>query len=115
MQVVEDGAGDDDAARCGEALEPGGDVDTIAEQVAALHDHVAEIDPDPQRQCGVRPFLDRDRAADRIHHARKLGEQSVTHQLDETSVVLRQCGLDDLRSQGCETAERDALVPLHEC
>src|SRR5215472_2055649 len=40
--------GDANGAGPGESLEPGGDVDAIAEDVATVDDHVAEIDTDPE-------------------------------------------------------------------
>jgi hypothetical protein len=32
-----------DAARLGQSLQAGGDVHAIAEEVAVLHDHIAEV------------------------------------------------------------------------
>ena len=63
--------GDANGARPGESLEAGGDVDAIAEDVAAVDDHVAEIDTDPELETpggrdgvvdGVSRYLDLDRA-----------------------------------------------------
>ena len=39
---------DADAARLGQRLEPRGDIDAVAEDVAVLDDHVAEIDADAE-------------------------------------------------------------------
>jgi hypothetical protein len=46
--------GDANGARLGESLKAGGYVDTITEDVAAIDDHVAEIDTDPEFETPVR-------------------------------------------------------------
>ena len=74
LQVVVDGAGEQHAAGVAELLQPGGDVDAVAEQVVALDHHVAEIDADAEddaalgrdiRLRGGRFLLQGDRAATR--------------------------------------------------
>src|SRR6185312_3279241 len=47
-ELVANRAGDADAARLGERLEARGDVDAVAEDVAILVDHVAEVDSDAE-------------------------------------------------------------------
>jgi hypothetical protein len=47
------GVGDANGTRLGESLEAGGDVDAIAEDVAAVDDNVAEIDTDPELEPPV--------------------------------------------------------------
>ena len=59
FDLVQHGAGDADAGRLGDLLEPGGDVDAVTEEVVALDDDVAEVDADAEfhplalRQIGV--------------------------------------------------------------
>ena len=48
LDVIVDGLRDADGTGLGERLEPGGDVDAVAENVVAVDDDVAEINPDPQ-------------------------------------------------------------------
>ena len=49
VQVIVGGPRDRDVTRLAELLQPGGDVDPIAEQITVrLDHHVAEVDPDPQ-------------------------------------------------------------------
>jgi len=48
--VVADRARDADAAGGGQPLQPCGDVDAVAINVAAVNDHVAEIDADAEAQ-----------------------------------------------------------------
>ena len=52
--LLVNGMGDANRAGLGESLEAGGDVDAIAEDVAAIDDHVAEIDTDPELETPVR-------------------------------------------------------------
>ena|SRR6516164_9201523 len=65
----------------GQPLQPGGDIDPIAEDVMLLSDHVTEIDTDPELYPllwrGARiplghAALELDGAAHRVHHAREL-------------------------------------------
>jgi hypothetical protein len=51
--LLVNGVGDANGARPGESLEAGGDVDAIAEDVAAVDDHVAKIDTDPELEPPV--------------------------------------------------------------
>src|SRR5208282_2603087 len=79
--------GQTDRPRLGDALEPRGDIDAVAHQVAvALLDHVAEMDADAElnppvlRHAGVA--LDEaghhlDCAAHRVDHAPELDDASV--------------------------------------
>src|SRR5215510_13689644 len=46
--------GDANGARPGESLEAGRDVDAIAEDVAAVDDHVAKINTDPEHETPIR-------------------------------------------------------------
>ena len=43
--------GDEHPAGIGQGLDPRGDVDAVAVNVAAVGDHVAEIDPDAKPQA----------------------------------------------------------------
>src|SRR5215469_10210603 len=46
--MVANGARDADTPRLREPLQPRGDIHPIAENVIALGNHVAEVDPDPE-------------------------------------------------------------------
>ena len=84
--VVAHAARHADAAGGRQGLQPGGDVHAVAEDVAVLGDDVADIDADPERhapmlgdrriQPGYR-LLHAERAADRVDHARELGQHAV--------------------------------------
>jgi hypothetical protein len=58
--VLVNSVGDANGAWPGKSLEAGGDVDAITEDLAAVDDHVAEIDTDPEFETPVR----RDRIVD---------------------------------------------------
>ena len=92
FDLLVDGLGNADRTGFGERLEPGGDVDSIAEDVGAIDDDVAKIDTDPQLETafgrdrvvdGTRCPLHLDGAVQRVDHARKISEQAVA------------CGPDD--------------------
>ena len=51
--MVEGRAGDQHAAWLTQRLQAGGDVDTVAQQVVALHHHIPEIDTNAERDPAV--------------------------------------------------------------
>src|SRR5215469_1755970 len=70
-----------------ERLEPGGDVDPVAEDIIAVNYHIAEVDADPKLETALRRqrVIDRargplhfDGAVQRIDDARKIRQQAVT-------------------------------------
>src|SRR6185369_6626936 len=74
-----------------------GDVHAVAVDPTALHDDVAEIDPDAKLQPpirgqgGVVPLqlpLNVNRTPDRGGHAVELGEEAVAGRVDDPAVVL---------------------------
>jgi hypothetical protein len=111
------------AARLGDAFEPGRDVDAVAIDVAALDDHVTEMDTDPQMQLvpladgGVartEAALDLDRALQCLDDARELDQRAVAHQLDRAPRVALDCRVDDVGPDLLEAAQRPRLVALHQ-
>ena len=82
--------GYEDAARLGERLEPGRDIDAVAEDIAVLGDDVAEIDPDPHRKpllVGHLPIVPAHRVAQSNGAARRL-DDAVELDQDEIASVL---------------------------
>jgi hypothetical protein len=92
LDLVRHLAGNADPARIGKLLKPRGDVDPLAVPVSPVDDHLAEIDADAHvdavvlgeasislRHCA----LDVDGALDRVDDARKLGEKTVAHHLED--------------------------------
>ena len=53
LDVVIGGAGDQNAARFGDGLQAGRDVDTVAIEIAALDHHVAQVDADAQNDVAI--------------------------------------------------------------
>jgi hypothetical protein len=112
-------AREQDPARLGQGLEPRGDVDPVAEDVAALVDDVADVDADPEADA-LRlgdvllalghAALDRDRADDRVNGARELAEDAVAHQLDDTPAMLDDERLDQFLAVSLEAVEGALLV-----
>ena len=123
LDLVVHVAGDADPARLGQGLQPRGDVHPVAEDVAGLVDDVADVDADAEADAfglgdGRLPLghaaLDRDRAGDRVDGARKLAEDAVAHQLDDTPAMLGDERLDELLAVGLQAIEGALLVALHQ-
>ena len=94
-------ARDEDAARLGEPLQAGGDVDAVAEDVVALDDDVAEVDADAEFDARLvgraavavgHAGLDLDGAAHRLDDAGELDQQAVAGALDDAAAVVGDCG-----------------------
>jgi hypothetical protein len=80
-----------DAAGFGQALQAGRDVDAIAMNVLALNDHVAHINADAELERFVplaHTSLPDQCAGYRVHDATELNQNSVTHQLDHTAMMV---------------------------
>ena len=112
--------GETDRAGLGDALEPRGDIDAVAHQVAvALLDHVAEVDADAKldpllrRQAGValdHAALHFDRAAHRVDHAPELDDRAVAGALDDAPVMNGDDGVDEIAAKGPQAREDAILV-----
>ena len=98
-------ARDAKAAGLRQRLQPRRNIDAVAVDVAAVGDHVAEIDPDAKGNAFVlghlrvavrhRP-LDLGGAAHRIDDARKFHQHPVAGGLDDATVMLRDFRVDQL-------------------
>ena len=110
-----------DTARLGERLELRGDVDTVAVDVLPFHDHVAEIDADPQhdgrlgrpRRRRARP-LHRQGAVHGIDHAGELDDGAIADQLHDPAVVGSNGRVKDAFSVPLQGGERTRLVGRHQ-
>jgi hypothetical protein len=97
-------------AGLGYGLEPSGDVDAVAHQVAvALLDDIAEmhanakLDPAFGRQVGValdHAVLDLDRAAHRVDDAAKVDENAVAGALDDAAMMRGDRRINQIAAQG---------------
>jgi hypothetical protein len=122
LHVLEHRAGDEDAAGLGQRLQPRGDVDAVAVEVAALDHDVAEIDADAEphlparRQRGValgQRALDLDRALHRLDDAGELGQHVVTGGVDDAAAVVLDA-LRDRRAIAAQGRQRAGLVLPHQ-
>ena len=109
-----------DRAGRGDAFEPGGDIDSVAHQVAvALFHDVADMDADPEldatlrRQSGValdHAMLHLDRAAHRVDRAAEFDQRSVAGALDDATVMHGDRRVDEIASQRPQPSQGPILV-----
>ena len=121
--MVADGARDADAARRGQPLQPCRDVDAVAVNVAAVGDHVAEIDPDAKAQAPLlgevqiavgHRALNFAGAAHRVDHAGKLRQHAVAGGLDDAAVTLADLRIQQFDEMRLEALVRALLVGTHQ-
>jgi hypothetical protein len=101
--MVADGARDADAARRRQCLQPCRDVDAVAVNVAAVGDHVAEIDPDAKSEAPLlgeiqiavgHRALNFAGAAHRVDHAGEFRQHAVAGGLDDPAMMLADLRID---------------------
>ena len=89
--------GDANAAGSGDPLQPCGDVDTVAEDVVAFHQHVAEMDADAPFRAAIggsgcvalrRQLLQPDRALNSVDHRAELDQHAIAGGLDDTTAMV---------------------------
>ena len=107
-------------ARLAHALEPRGDIDAVAHQVAvALLDDVAQMNADAEldaalrRQAGVafdEAALHLDGAAHSVDHATELDQASVAGALDDAPAMRGDGGIDQIAAKPPEARQRAILV-----
>ena len=112
--------GETDAARLANALEPCGDVDAIAHQVAvALLDDVAQMYPNAKHDAALgrnasvtlnHAVLHFDRAAHRVHHAAELNNGSIAGSLDDAAVVHGDYGINQIATDRPKPRQRTIFV-----
>ena len=121
--LLEDGAGDADAAGLGQGLEARRDVHAVAVDVLVFDDHVAEVDADAKAEpsilgslgfVGGHAVLPGGSAGDGIHHAGELDQQAVSHQLDDAAAMPGDERLQNLSAQLGEAPKRAGLVRPHQ-
>ena len=109
-----------DRARLSDALQPRGDVDAVAHQIAVGSPRRRRRDG---RRCGTRcafsaharvaldhPVLHFDRAAHRVDHAAELDHAPVAGALDHAAVVDCDRRVDEIAAQRPEPRQRAILV-----
>ena len=107
-----------DAARIGDAFQPRGDVDSVAEEIGAALDHVADGDADAELQAaawrvgavaGAQRFLDVDGGAHRLHGAVERAHDGVAGRVEDAAAVALDEVVEHLAMRG-EAAQRLLLV-----
>ena len=109
-----------DRARLGDALDPRGDVDAVAHQVAvALLDDIAEMNADAkldalvERDAGValdHGVLHFEGAAHRVDDAAELDDAAVAGALDDAAMMHGDCRIDQIAAQRAQPRQRSIFV-----
>ena len=103
-----------------DALEPGGDVDPVAHQVAiALLDNIAQMNADPEidalnrRQAGValdHACLHLDRAADGVDHAAELDDDPIARPFDDPPMVEGDGRINEIAAESPKARKSTLLI-----
>ena len=112
--------GEADRPGLGDPLQPRGDIDAVAHQIAvALLDDIAEMDADAELDAALgrhaRIALDHgvlhfDRTAHRIDHAAELDQRAVAGALDHPAVVHGDGRIDEVAAQRPQPRQGAVLV-----
>ena len=112
--------GEADRAGLGDALQPRGDIDAVAHQIAVrLLDDVAQMNADAEldaaivRHAGValdHAVLHLDRAAHRVDDAAKFDEAAVAGALDDAPAMRGDGRINQIAAQRPEPRQRSLLV-----
>src|SRR5690349_3720135 len=104
-----------DAPRRGNAFDTRGEIDAIAEYVAFLNDHIAEMDADAQLQwLSVHAALNLHRAGHSIHNARKLSQDTIASCLEDAALMFGNFRVDGLDTEGFERLQGSSFILAHE-
>ena len=116
--------GQTDRAGLGDALQPRGDIDAVAHQIAvALLDDVAEMNADAKfdalvrRHAGValdHGVLHFDRAAHRVDDAAELDDAAVAGALDDAAMMHGDRGIDQIAAQRAQSRQGAIFVRARE-
>ena len=112
--------GETDRAGRGDPLQPRGDIDAVAHQIAVgLLDHVAEMNADAKvdaafgRKTGIafdEAVLHLDGAAHRVDHAAELDEASIPSSLNDALMMGVDGGIDQIAPQPPQPRQRAILI-----
>ena len=112
--------GKTDRAWLGDALQPRGDVDTVAHQVAvALLDDVAKVDADAELDATLRrkaavaldhAVLHFDCTTHGVDHAAELDEAAVARALDDAPLMHGDGGIDQIATEAPQARQGAILV-----
>ena len=115
--------GDADAASFGNAFQPRGNIDAVAEDVALVDDDVADVNADAQFDAPVGGFvrialrhsaLLLDGAAGGVHGAAEFDQDAVAGAFDDAAAMLGDRRLQQFATMSVEPGERAFLVRPHQ-
>ena len=122
FDLVERSPRNQNAPRIGQSFQPGCEIHTIAIDILAIDDEVAEIDANAEiktfftRQLCI-VFLERelniDRASDGIHNARELNQGSIAHKFDQPAIMSSDSWVDVVGPHGLQPIKGIRLIILH--
>src|SRR6266404_4549930 len=104
------------------ALQSRRNVDAVAEDVVPFHDHIAQVHPNTEfdsailRQVDIaiaHCALNLSRAPDRVYHAGEFHQHTVTGQLHNAPLLLRNPAIHKIGPHGFERFERPGFVLAH--
>src|SRR5262245_36973548 len=116
-------AGDAQAAWLAQRLQPGSDIDAVAENVITIDDDVANVDADAEDDASILRYrgvaarhgtLDGERAADRIDHAPELDKHAIARRFDDTAAMPCDRGVDELTAVRLQHRQGADLVGAHQ-
>ena len=115
--LLEGAAGKAHAARLAFVLDPSRNVDAVAEDIVAVDDNIANIDPDTERDRRNDGFVAFGHlalhgycASNGIYGAGKFHRHAVAGRLDDASVVIGDRWIDNLAAMGLERFQRPDVV-----
>jgi hypothetical protein len=123
LDLIEHLARNADAAAIGKAFEPSRDIDSVAEDVGALRNDVAEIYADAEfdalvRRCLRIAFehaaLNLDGTRDGVHDAAKFSKDTVPSGVGDVAAMDLDRRVQELAPVGPQPGERTDLVGAHQ-
>ena len=106
----------------GQGFEPGRNIDAVTVNIITFNQHFAEIDADTELDALIfRSFrfprnhcmLNINRRSQSIDNTRVFNQKCVAHCLDDTTIILAQCGIDELRANGAHALAGAERVTFH--
>ena len=112
-------AGNEDAARLGEAFETHGNIDTVTEDIIVCDDNITDVNSDAKfdpfvlRHVGIsfcHTALNFDGTSNGVDHAGELNECAVPGILDDASAMISDFGIEKRPSESFQLRHRAFFV-----
>jgi hypothetical protein len=113
----------DNSTRLGYSFKPGGNIYTVAKEIVAFYDDIADIDPDPKFKTLILRHGDvafRDiklnlQCATRgVNDTREFDQKSIAGGLDDTAPMRGNLGIKGFPPMSLERGKRTFLVGTHQ-